>query len=122
MNRIKVLKLKSFSTNEISVCCLRKLDIMPIRDWRNSQIKYLRQTKNNNKLEQVKYFKKVVIKDILNKIQGRYFFSILNKKMCIGYGGLVHIDWKIKIQKYLFFLKPELYGNENSYTGFFMIF
>ena len=58
MNRIKVLKKKSFSTNEISICCLRYEDIMPIRDWRNSQIKFLRQTKKITKLEQENYFKK----------------------------------------------------------------
>ena len=63
MSRIKILKKNDYSTNEISVCCLRYEDIMPIRDWRNSQIKFLRQTKNITKIEQENYYKNVVTKE-----------------------------------------------------------
>ena len=122
MNRIKVLKKKSFSTNEISVCCLRYEDIMPIRDWRNSQIKFLRQTKKITKLEQENYFKKVVIKEHSKANPRQILFSILNKKMCIGYGGHVHIDWNNKNSEISFLLKPELYGNKDSYTRLFYDF
>ena len=96
MSRIKILKKNNYSTNEISVCCLRYEDIMPIRDWRNSQIKFLRQTKNITKIEQENYYKNVVTKDHSKVNPDQILFSILKKSVCIGYGGLVHIDWDNK--------------------------
>ena len=122
MSRIKILKKNHYSTNEISVCCLRYEDIMPIRDWRNSQIKFLRQTKNITKIEQENYYKNVVTKEHSKVNPDQILFSILNKNVCIGYGGLVHIDWNNKNSEISFLLKPELYGNKDSYSKYFYDF
>lgn len=122
MSRIKILKKNNYSTNEISVCCLRYEDIMPIRDWRNSQIKFLRQTKNITKIEQENYYKNVVTKEHSKVNPDQILFSILKKSVCIGYGGLVHIDWDNKNSEISFLLKPELNGNKDSYSKYFCEF
>ena len=117
--KVKILKLNKYIQNDILVCPLRKLDIIKVMNWRNSQIKYLRQTKIITKKEQVKYYNQVVLKGHLNNKPKQILFSILKDNDCIGYGGLVHIDWENKNSEISFLLKPELYSNENKYLGYF---
>ena len=61
--------------------------------WRNEQIYHLRQKSPLTRESQDKYFK-VVISELFKKEKpNQILFSFLKKKKCIGYGGLVHINW-----------------------------
>lgn len=61
--------------------------------WRNEQIYHLRQHKPLTKNAQNSYFKSVISKLFSLKHPDQLLFSYLHKGKCIGYGGLVHINW-----------------------------
>jgi RimJ/RimL family protein N-acetyltransferase len=61
--------------------------------WRNEQIYHLRQSKPLSKEDQDAYFENVVAK-LFDQVQpNQILFSFLEDGVCIGYGGLVHINW-----------------------------
>jgi RimJ/RimL family protein N-acetyltransferase len=61
--------------------------------WRNEQIYHLRQTEPLTKKDQDLYFEKVVLKLFDEERPNQILFSFLEDGVCIGYGGLVHINW-----------------------------
>lgn len=61
--------------------------------WRNEQIYHLRQTKLLNKQQQDHYFDNVVAKLFDQEQPDQILFSFLQNEKCIGYGGLVYINW-----------------------------
>jgi len=62
-------------------------------NWRNEQIYHLRQNKPLTAEEQDNYFKNVVSNLFLLDEPNQLLFSFLKDGNCIGYGGLVHINW-----------------------------
>jgi RimJ/RimL family protein N-acetyltransferase len=93
-----------------------KYSIVPIRDedkflimkWRNEQFYHLRQSKILKKNEQLEYFRKVVSELFEKEYPDQLLFSYLENEVCIGYGGLVHINWIDKNAEISFLLKTEL--------------
>jgi RimJ/RimL family protein N-acetyltransferase len=68
-------------------------DRYQIMKWRNEQIYHLRQNKPLTKDAQDEYFNNVV-KDLFNQDKpNQLLFSYLEDGECLGYGGLVHINW-----------------------------
>jgi len=68
-------------------------DRFAIMKWRNEQIYHLRQNKPLTIEDQENYFTKTVDK-LFNQVQpNQILFSFLENDICIGYGGLVHINW-----------------------------
>ena len=61
--------------------------------WRNEQIYHLRQAHLLTEDDQQRYFDNVVAKLYDNPKPDQILFSYLEKGECIGYGGLVHINW-----------------------------
>ena len=61
--------------------------------WRNEQIYHLRQARPLTGDDQQRYFDNVVSKLYDNPKPDQILFSYLEKGVCIGYGGLVHINW-----------------------------
>jgi RimJ/RimL family protein N-acetyltransferase len=61
--------------------------------WRNEQIYHLRQARPLTEDDQQHYFDNVVSKLYDNPKPDQILFSYLEKGVCIGYGGLVHINW-----------------------------
>jgi len=61
--------------------------------WRNEQIYHLRQSKPLTKEDQDQYFEKVVSILFDQEKPDQILFSFLIGDICIGYGGLVHINW-----------------------------
>lgn len=61
--------------------------------WRNEQIFHLRQESELTRENQDSYFDTVVSGLFEHKQPDQILFSYLFKNICIGYGGLVHIDW-----------------------------
>jgi hypothetical protein len=98
------MKLKKYAilTNskivfkDYSITLLRKSDIQNIRKWRNEQMNILRQTITLTVKDQLIYYNKFIKKSFYDHKPNMILFSFLLDKDCIGYGGLVHIDWNSK--------------------------
>lgn len=93
MNNYKVLKNQVFSHNQYSIVPLRYKDRLDILKWRNEQIYHLRQEKLLTEIDQENYFKSVVNKSFDEKQPSQVLFSYKEGDTCVGYGGLVHINW-----------------------------
>ena len=78
---------------DYSIVPLRYEDRFSIMKWRNEQIYHLRQAHPLTEDDQQRYFDNVVSKLYDNPKPDQILFSYLEKGICIGYGGLVHINW-----------------------------
>lgn len=79
--------------DDYSIVPLRYEDRFSIMKWRNEQIYHLRQARPLTEDDQQRYFDNVVSKLYDNPNPDQILFSYLEKGVCIGYGGLVHINW-----------------------------
>ena len=112
MNIYRALKKQVFSKDQYSIVPLRYKDRMDILKWRNEQIYHLRQDKLLTVIDQENYFKNIVNK-LFNKDQpSQLLFSYLKGETCIGYGGLVHVNWIDRNAEVSFIMDTEL---ENEY-------
>lgn len=93
MNFYKVLNNQVFSDGSFSIVPIRYEDRMSILKWRNEQIYHLRQHKTLTKQDQDNYFNTVVKSSFSQDRPNQILFSYLENNECIGYGGLVHINW-----------------------------
>jgi RimJ/RimL family protein N-acetyltransferase len=95
MNRkYKVLSKNNFSEQEFHITPIRDKDRHNIMRWRNEQMYHLRQSIPLSKDEQDYYFKTRIAKLFDEEYPVQFLFSFLKNDKCIGYGGLVHINWK----------------------------
>ena len=78
---------------DYSIVPLRYEDRFSIMKWRNEQIYHLRQARPLTEDDQQRYFDNVVSNLYDNPKPDQILFSYLEKGVCIGYGGLVHINW-----------------------------
>lgn len=78
---------------DYSIVPLRYEDRFSIMKWRNEQIYHLRQARPLTEDDQQRYFDNVVSKLYNNPNPDQILFSYLEKGVCVGYGGLVHINW-----------------------------
>jgi RimJ/RimL family protein N-acetyltransferase len=76
--------------------------------WRNEQIYHLRQAEPLTKEKQDWYFENVVAKLFDQEQPSQILFSYLKNEECIGYGGLVHINWQDKHAEISFIMATEL--------------
>jgi RimJ/RimL family protein N-acetyltransferase len=93
MNTYKALNKQVFSNGSYSLVPIRFEDRYDIMKWRNEQIYHLRQVKPLTKEDQDAYFENVVAKLFDQEQPNQILFSFLEDGVCIGYGGLVHINW-----------------------------
>ena len=77
-------------------------------NWRNEQMYHLRQNSPLTKEKQDNYFDSVVSNLFEQEKPGQILFSYLEGQECIGYGGLVHINWVDKNAEISFIMKTEL--------------
>ena len=89
----KCLKQQIFTDGTYSIVPIRMEDRWNIMKWRNEQIYHLRQAKPLTEEDQENYFQNVVAKLFEQEKPAQILFSFLRKDECIGYGGLVHINW-----------------------------
>ena len=78
---------------DYSIVPLRYEDRFLIMKWRNEQIYHLRQSRPLTEEDQQRYFDNVVARLFDAQQPDQILFSYLEKGECIGYGGLVHINW-----------------------------
>ena len=93
MREYQLLENKSFKSDSFSLVPIRFEDRLDILKWRNEQIYHLRQNRILTKEDQTNYFENVVSKLFLEEKPDQFLFSFLEGDKCIGYGGLVHINW-----------------------------
>jgi RimJ/RimL family protein N-acetyltransferase len=89
----KCLNKQVFSRGKYSIVPIRMGDRYVIMKWRNEQIYHLRQNKALTEEVQDTYFNTVVEGSFNHEQPNQILFSFLDGDKCIGYGGLVHINW-----------------------------
>ena len=108
MESYKVLNNQIFSNEEYSIVPIRYEDRMTILKWRNEQIYHLRQAKPLTEKDQDVYFDTVVNTLFDQERPDQILFSYMENDVCIGYGGLVHINWIDKNAEISFIMNTEL--------------
>lgn len=93
MNTYKVLGKQVFEEGQYSLVPIRYKDRYKIMRWRNEQIYHLRQSEPLTKEKQDWYFDNVIANLFDQDKPNQVLFSLLKENVCIGYGGLVHINW-----------------------------
>ena len=93
MRVYKALKKQEFKTGDYCLTPLRNEDRFEIMQWRNEQIYHLRQSETLTREKQDDYFNTTVASLFFAEEPNQLLFSFLQAKDCIGYGGLVHINW-----------------------------
>lgn len=104
----KCLRKNAFHLNGYSIVPIRYEDRFKIMQWRNEQIYHLRQAKPLTKEDQDKYFISNVAVLFDKDTPDQLLFSYLHGSECIGYGGLVHINWIDKNAEISFIINTAL--------------
>lgn len=108
MSSYKALSKQSWTAHPYSIVPIRRDDRYNIMQWRNEQIYHLRQTEPLTKEKQDWYFENVVAKLFEQEKPNQILFSFLKNGECIGYGGLVHINWIDKHAEISFIMNTAL--------------
>ena len=108
MNFYKVLNNQKFSIDNYSIVPIRYGDRLSILKWRNEQLYHLRQDKILTESDQDNYFINIVNKLFDQDRPNQLLFSFMKDNICIGYGGLVHINWIDKNAELSFIMDTEL--------------
>ena len=112
MREYKSLSKQKYSINEYQIVPIRNEDRYDIMQWRNEQLYHLRQSKPLDKASQDNYFENAVTKLFEKENPDQILFSYLENGKCIGYGGLVHINWIDKNAEISFIINT---GLEHDY-------
>ena len=120
MRKYKVLNNQKFHINEYSIIPIRDKDMYEIMKWRNEQIYHLRQNNILTVKDQENYFSEVVSNLFKMNEPNQLLFSFLEKEICIGYGGLVHINWIDKYAEISFVMNTSL--EKDFFHKFWLIF
>lgn len=108
----KCLNKQFFSNGRYALVPIRFEDRYDIMQWRNEQIYHLRQAKPLTKEDQDAYFENTVAKLFDQEQPNQILFSFLEDGVCIGYGGLVHINWIDKNAEVSFVMNTQLEENQ----------
>jgi len=103
VNHYKSLSQQSFELGSLRLVPIREEDKYLIMEWRNEQMFHLRQNKKLSRADQERYFQAIVRPLFSQDKPNQILFSLLEEDRCIGYGGLVHMDWN-KLEAEISFL------------------
>lgn len=112
------MKELSKSTPKFDYVTIRHQDMPLIKEWRNSQIRILRQKIPLTDADQERYWTEVIAPFLKDPFPNQLLYSILLDGQCIGYGGLVHIDWEAKRGEVSFLLDPKYPKVEEAFVSF----
>lgn len=108
MRTYKCLNQLVFVSGVYRLVPIRHEDRYQIMQWRNEQIYHLRQKELLTRDDQDYYFENEVA-ELFDQEQPRHIlFSYLEGDQCIGYGGLVHINWVDQNAEVSFIMNTEL--------------
>jgi len=100
--------VNEFSKDIYSIVPIRYEDRLQILKWRNEQIYHLRQDRILTEQDQENYFNTTVNNLFDEQKPNQLLFSYLEDNVCIGYGGLVHLNWIDKNAEISFIMNTEL--------------
>jgi RimJ/RimL family protein N-acetyltransferase len=115
MKRYRSLNKQVFQLENYKIIPIRFEDRINIMKWRNEQIYHLRQSKLLTLKDQDDYFNNTISLLYKKEKPSQILFSYLMDNVCIGYGGLVHINWVDKNAEISFIMNTEL---EKEYFKF----
>lgn len=122
MSSYKVLNNQIFYHFNYKIVPIRKIDRYDIMKWRNNQLFHLRQVEKLTKESQDLYFNNIISKQFDEQNPDQILFSYICKNKCIGYGGLVHINWIDKHAELSFVLNDQHVSNKETYKNEFNVF
>lgn len=108
MRRYRILNKNVFTSGNYSLVPIRQEDRFDIMQWRNEQIYHLRQSRPLTVEDQDDYFETVVSTLFESEQPNQLLFSYLEGNTCIGYGGLVHINWQDRNAEISFIMNTSL--------------
>lgn len=122
MNRnYRVLTQQVVESGEFKLVPIRYEDRYEIMKWRNEQMYHLRQADLLTVEIQDYYFNEVVDNLFEQEKPDQILFSFLKEDSCIGYGGLVHINWLDSNAEVSFIMNTELESlNFKRYWGIYL--
>jgi RimJ/RimL family protein N-acetyltransferase len=118
------LQDQRISSGEYCLIPVQEEHIDSIRQWRNQQMKVLRQGSIITETQQKLYFSEKIWPELNRRNPSNILMGLLYEDRLIGYGGLVHIAWEHRRAEVSFLLAterardPEIYANDfNAYLG-----
>jgi RimJ/RimL family protein N-acetyltransferase len=96
--------------------------IEAIRQWRNVQLEFLRQTAPISPEQQEDYYASRIWPEMEQSQPANVLVGYFLQDRLIGYGGLVHIAWEHGRAEVSFLADPALAGDEPGYRGHFSNF
>jgi hypothetical protein len=118
----ELLPQARYSHGEIVLVPLRHDDLALIMDWRNAQMDVLRQDRHLTPDDQRHYWDRVLTPDAKLSQPKQILFSILRDAQCVGYGGLVHIDWRKLKAEVSFLVDTCIATDVPAYRSLFLSF
>tara|TARA_B110000046_G_C12932489_1_gene372074 strand:- start:522 stop:1076 length:555 start_codon:yes stop_codon:yes gene_type:complete len=115
MNSYLSLSHQVFLNENFKLVPIRFEDRIDIMNWRNEQIYHLRQDKLLTIDDQDYYFENIINELFKEEKPNQLLFSFLQNDVCIGYGGLVNINWNDKNAEISFIMDTKL---EKDYFNF----
>jgi len=120
MNFYKCLNKQEFLKEGYKLVPIRVEDSINIMKWRNEQMYHLRQNQPLTEVDQEIYFSDVVSKIFDAEQPNQILFSFLENGICLGYGGLVHINWTDKNAEISFIMDTKL--EKDSFEKIWIIY
>ncbi len=108
MRKYASIKEQVLTYNNYTIVPIRDEDKYIIMQMRNDQLFHLRQKEPLTVAQQDHYFATVINSLFAAEQPTQILFSFLQNSECIGYGGLVHINWLDRYAEISFIIKPEL--------------
>ena len=115
MYKYRCLPKLNYKLNEHEIFTVQEDDIELIRQWRNTQLSYLRQKKPITAKEQAQYFNITIWPDMKRVKPKNILFMLLCNGEAIGYGGLVHISWPNLSSEISILCAPDVYRDDEVY-------
>ncbi|MHA8059789.1 GNAT family N-acetyltransferase [Aquirufa beregesia] len=104
----RVLNKQVFTKDYFQIVPIRNMDQLDIMKWRNEQIYHLRQNKPLTELDQSHYFTRTIANLFNQEKPNQILFSYVENGKCLGYGGLVHINWVDRNAEISFIMDTQL--------------
>lgn len=111
MKKYKILNNQIYKLRSFSLVPIRYKDRLDIMKWRNDQIYHLRQSEPLTIDDQENYFTNIISNLFKQDKPNQILFSFLENDICIGYGGLVHINWTDRNAEISFIMNTNLEKN-----------
>lgn len=121
-NQYNILGHSVFLIDKIKLVPVNYSHILKIKEWRNEQIKFLRQKTPITDKDQIEYYNQVIKPSFIDTKPKQILFSIIEDNNLIGYCGLVHIDWFSRNAELSFLLETKLYNDQDQYFEKFSSF